>query len=66
MTPEQLRRVAALVDDLERDGYQVTDAELLNCRDDPVAAVELSLPESDGDTTAGSPGATPAASATMP
>jgi hypothetical protein len=61
MTPEQMRRLAALVDDLEMDGYQVTDAELLARRDDPVAAVELSLSERDGEATA-APGATPAAS----
>jgi hypothetical protein len=63
MTPEQLRRLAALVDDLEMDGYQVTDAELLARRDDPVAAVELSLSERDGEATA-APGATPAAGGT--
>jgi hypothetical protein len=58
MTPEQLRRLADLVRDLEMDGYQVTDAELLErCDGRTVAAVELSLPEGDGDTTAASPGA---------
>lgn len=50
MTPEQLRRLASLVDDLEMDGYQIEDAELLPYRDGgAVAAVELSLPESDED-----------------
>ena len=61
MTPEQLRRLANLVDDLEVDGYRVTDAELLERRDDGVvAAVELSLPEDDA--TSASPGAAAAAS----
>ena len=63
MTPEQLRRLADLVDDLEMDGYQIEDAELLERRDDGVvAAVELSLSESDEDATAASPESTASAS----
>jgi len=63
MTPEQLRRLANLVDDLEMDGYRVTDAELLErCDDGIVAAVELSLPEGDDDATSASAGAAAAAS----
>jgi len=64
MTPEQLRRLADLVADLGMDGYQVTDAELLERRDDPVvAAVEMSLPESDEEATSASAGASPVAGA---
>jgi hypothetical protein len=61
MTPEQLRRLADLIDDLEEDSYQVEDAELLPYRDGgAVAAVELSLPESDEEATLSFPGATTA------
>ena len=57
MTPEQLRRLTNLVDELEMDGYQASDAELLQRRDDEVvAAVDLSLPEDD-DATSAPPGA---------
>jgi len=64
MTPEQLRRLADLVADLERDDYQIEDVELLPYRDGgAVAAVELSLPESDEEATSASPDESPVASA---